>query len=313
MTSRPSAARAWTTPSAVPTWPQASGPVLQWVRSAGAGHPGPAGDPARGAPSRRGRGSPRAMIASASSRSAAATAARRRVSSPSGRVAGEHAVRGPADRDGGRPRVDQGVGGAAQDRAAGVRLRVRPARPAARARPAAATWPSAGAPRTTISRIAWATSPADLADDLHELVGQAALVDEDEAIALQPERASEAGRDTGATAGNAGRRRAAGRSDRSPRRTLSAISWVVSRRAPAPRPRGWRRCGRRRWRWPGRSGVARAGGSRRGRGRQARGASGDGDRAVRRVTLAPGIHGARVGHRSNVMDRGRRGDRVSTG
>ena len=91
------------------------------------------------------------------------------------------------------------------------------ARPAASARPTAATWPRAGAPRTTISRIACATSPADSQVDLDQLVGEASLVDEDERVGLEAERAAEAARravDARRRAAARPRRRGAGRGRR---------------------------------------------------------------------------------------------------
>ena len=66
---------------------------------------------------------------------------------------------------------------------------------AVRASPIAATCPIAGAPRTTISRIAVAASEALRTGSLDELVGQLALVDhEEDVVRLEPERRPEAGR-----------------------------------------------------------------------------------------------------------------------
>ena len=68
--------------------------------------------------------------------------------------------RAPSARDCRRPRVARALAVPRRiaRRAYGFAGR---GRPAVSARPSAATWPSAGAPRTTISRIAWATSAPD--------------------------------------------------------------------------------------------------------------------------------------------------------
>ena len=47
--------------------------------------------------------------------------------------------------------------------------------------------PIAGAPRTASVRIASATSAAERADELDLLVGQPPLVEEDDAVVLEPE------------------------------------------------------------------------------------------------------------------------------
>ena len=75
-------------------------------------------------------------------------------------VAGHHAFDGPAQVDRRRPGVDERVG---EPLSVALRAYGRPSRwfSALIASPIAATWPIAGAPRTTISRMAKATSPAD--------------------------------------------------------------------------------------------------------------------------------------------------------
>ena len=112
------------------------------------------------------------------------------------RVAGQHAVHGPLDRDGGRSGVDQGVGGPAQDRPPRVGLR--------ELRAASRQGKAGGGDLAERRRAAHDHLPDRLghvagrfADDLDQLVGEPALVDEHEAILLQPERAHEAGRDHG--------------------------------------------------------------------------------------------------------------------
>ena len=153
--SRPAWWAAWTIPSAVPNWPQASGPVLQWVRiRSGPNSRVGQAPPGRTRPAGRGRSVASATIASASARSAAA------IASPSSRqvadrlVAGHHPVDRPAEVDRGRA----GARGARPPRRAAIARRaygcVSRARSADSARPIAATWPIAGAPRTTIWRIA---------------------------------------------------------------------------------------------------------------------------------------------------------------
>ena len=93
-------------------------------------------------------------------------------------VAGHHPVHRPAQVDGRRPGVD-----AARSRRPGASPGARTAGrraccSAVSASPIAATWPIAGAPRTIISRMAYAASPADVTRVLDERVGQLALVDE---------------------------------------------------------------------------------------------------------------------------------------
>src|SRR5438034_3107857 len=146
-------------PSAVPNWPQASGPVLQWVRirSGPNSRTGRAASP--NTASRPWSVVASVTIASASSRSAAATAMPSSGRSP---TASKRAI----IRSTAQPRLTA-VGRAARSAAAAARRIARRAiavvsvaRSAERASPMAATWPIAGAPRTTIWRIAFAASGA---------------------------------------------------------------------------------------------------------------------------------------------------------
>ena len=109
------------TPSAVPYWPQASGPVLQWVRIR-TGRPSGTGRTASPKPASR----PWSVVAS---KTIASASARMRVRD---RVAvvveladldvpGHDPVDRPAQVDRGRPGVDQRVGRATDDRLARVR------------------------------------------------------------------------------------------------------------------------------------------------------------------------------------------------
>ena len=110
-----------------------------------------------------------------------------------GRVARQHPVRGPADGDRGRPRVHQGVRRAAQDRPA----RVRPGEPGpARRERQPGSRDLAERRRAPDHHLAdrLRDVAGGLAGDLDQLVGQAALVDQDQRVRLEPERAAEAGR-----------------------------------------------------------------------------------------------------------------------
>ena len=195
---RPAWWAAWTTPSAVPNWPHASGPVLQWVRmrsgrSSGGGssaRPKSASRPWSVVASR--------TIASASARSASAIAAAVLRQVADLRRSGPSSGRPPSARLTAVGRdCTRALAPPAQDRPPGVRRRRRGIRSADSASPIAATWPIAGAPRTTISRIAQATSPADADLDLDEAVGQPALVDQVEDAVASAERRPEAGRAAG--------------------------------------------------------------------------------------------------------------------
>ena len=138
--SRPAWCAAWTTPSAVPYWPQASGPVLQWVRirTGRSVRDGQDLQPER-RPAGRGRSWPRRRSRRPRSRIASA------IASPSSRqladlvVAGHDPLDRPAQVDRGRPGVDQRVGRAAERRPARVRpavaLRARRSSPARSPRP----------------------------------------------------------------------------------------------------------------------------------------------------------------------------------
>ena len=117
----------------------------------------------------------------------------------------------------------------------------------------AATWPMAGAPRTIMSRMACGAWAADLAGYSSSDVGQLALVDDVQGVAVLAERRPEAGR--------GGRRpRPASRRRRSRARTSSGRG---SRRrprprraaGPGPRRRPWPRPGTAPRRTAGRSGV----------------------------------------------------------
>ncbi len=122
--SRPAWWAAWTIPSAVPNWPQASGPVLQWVRirSGPNSRVGSAASP--NSASRPWSVVASATIASASSRSAAAIDRPVLDQVADGLVAGDHPVHGPAEVDRRRPGCAQRRRRAAEDRPAGVRHRV---------------------------------------------------------------------------------------------------------------------------------------------------------------------------------------------
>ena len=254
--SRPSAASAWTTPSAVPIWPQASGPVLQWVSSC-SGRPSGAGR--RSAP-RRARAA-WSIVASRDDRLRLVAKGRRDCRSvveqlPHRGIAGQHPVRRPADRHRRRARVDEGVRRAAQDRSPGVRLGLRR--------------PSGGKGQADRRHLAEGRGAADdhvpdrlrhvagrLAADLDELVGQAPLVEEHEPVVDEAERAAEAGR--GRRGGRAGHRgRSVGEE------VVRHLLRRLADRARGPDERSPRSAPRRR-RSRGRSGAAPGGSPRRGR------------------------------------------------
>ena len=112
----------------------------------------------------------------------------------------------------------QGVGAAADRRPPGVRPAIAANLAAVIASPIAATCPIAGAPRTIISRMAKATSPADRHVVLDERVGEVALVDEVQDAVVLAERRAEAGRGgaAGAPCAPAVRRRGERAAERPP-------------------------------------------------------------------------------------------------
>ena len=109
-------------------------------------------------------------------------------------VAAMHPLDRPAQVDGGRAGVDERVRRAAERRPARVRPRRRALSRALSASPMAATWPMAGAPRTTISRIAYAASPADRHGYSTRASGSRRWSIEVQDAAVLAERCAEAGR-----------------------------------------------------------------------------------------------------------------------